>query len=182
MIYLRYALLLIPYSLLILYFLHLSMSVEIHNGSKYPAMKIFLLWLIGGAVYIIMEICFRGYSHWTMFILGGICFIEIGLENEFLKWDTPIELQALIGAVLVTCNEFIVGLIVNKGFGLHVWDYTGQLFNVLGQVCLTFTILWFFIAILAIIVDDVLRYYLWGEEVPRYYSIVFDRRFVLNLA
>lgn len=181
MIYLKYALLLIPYSLLMLYLLYLSMLVEIHNGTKYPAVKIFLLWLMGGVVYIVMEICFRGYSHWTMFILGGICFIEIGLENEFLKWDTPIELQALIGAILVTANEFIFGLIVNKGFGLHVWDYTGQPFNILGQICLPFTILWFFVSILAIVVDDILRYYLWGEETPRYYSVIFNLKFTLML-
>ena len=30
---------------------------------------------LGGTLYYMIEIIFRGYSHWSMFLLGGICFI-----------------------------------------------------------------------------------------------------------
>ena len=42
-----------------------------------------LLFLIGGLVYAWIEILWRGYTHWSMFVLGGICFIIMGLLNEY---------------------------------------------------------------------------------------------------
>ena len=34
------------------------------------------LWGIGGWIYYTLEILFRGFSHWSMFVLGGICMIS----------------------------------------------------------------------------------------------------------
>ena len=53
-------------------------------------LKYFILFAIGGSIYISLEIFWRGYSHWTMGILGGICFIILGLINEILNWETPL--------------------------------------------------------------------------------------------
>lgn len=44
--------------------------------------KPFILFGIGGFLYYAIEILWRGYSHWTMFILGGLCFILVGFINE----------------------------------------------------------------------------------------------------
>ena len=143
--------------------------------------KMLILWIVGGLVYVAIEILYRGYSHWTMFIVGGICFIEIGIENELMPtWDIPIEVQALIGAIIITVNEFICGCIINIGYGMHVWDYSGLPFNVLGQICLPFTIAWFFIAIIAIVVDDKIRYTLFREELSHYDSLILKRTFYLT--
>ena len=38
--------------------------------------------LIGGSIYYLLEILYRGYSHDSMFIVGGLCFVGIGLVNE----------------------------------------------------------------------------------------------------
>ena len=35
----------------------------------------------GGLLYIILEMAWRGRSHWTMFLLGGTCFVALGLIN-----------------------------------------------------------------------------------------------------
>ena len=35
-------------------------------------LKYLFLFVTGGLLYNIIEIAFRGWSHWTMFILGGI--------------------------------------------------------------------------------------------------------------
>lgn len=153
--------------------------------NKVPAIvsiiKMLLLWIVGGLVYVAIEIIYRGYSHWTMFIVGGICFIEIGIENELMPtWDIPIEVQALIGAIIITANEFICGCIINIGYGMHVWDYSGLPFNILGQICLPFTYAWFYIAIIAIVVDDKIRYVLFREELPHYDSLTFKRTFYLT--
>ena len=50
-------------------------------------LKYLFLFLVGGGAYFLIEIISRGYSHWTMFILGGICFITVGLLNEFFSWN-----------------------------------------------------------------------------------------------
>lgn len=131
--------------------------------------KYLFLFLVGGFVYMGIELLWRQRTHWTMGILGGLCFIEIGLINEILSWRLGIIKQALIGATLVTINEFIAGLIINVWLGWDVWDYSNLPFNIMGQVCLLFFFLWIFVVILGIVVDDYLRYRFFGEERPRYY-------------
>ena len=75
-----------------------------------------LLFLIGGRLYTWIEIIWRGWTHWTMFYLGGGCFVIMGLLNEhFLPWDMPLLQQAVISACIITALEFIVGYIVNYG-------------------------------------------------------------------
>lgn len=123
---------------------------------------------VGGAVYIIMELLWRGYSHWTMFIVGGLCFVLIGLINEYYNYDMPLVKQMLIGACIVTAVEFASGCVVNLWLGWNVWDYSDMLFNILGQICLPYTALWFLLSGVAIILDDYLRYWWFGEEYPHY--------------
>lgn len=130
--------------------------------------KFSFLFGIGGFIYALIEIMFRGHTHWTMMILGGICFIAIGLINEFLSWDIPLIAQGIIGSVAITSLEFITGCIVNLKLGWNVWDYSDVLFNVKGQICLPFSVLWVFISVAAIILDDYLRYWIFHEEKPHY--------------
>ena len=141
------------------------------------------LWLanIGGAIYVCIELLYRGYSHWTMYLLGGICFIQIGVVNEIMKWTTPIEIRVLIGTVIATLNELVAGMIINIGLGFNVWDYSDQPFNLLGQICALFIFFWIFIVLIAIFTDDILRYYRYKEERPLYYTMIFRRTFELPI-
>lgn len=136
------------------------------------ALKTGCLFLIGGAIYVLIELVYRGYSHWTMFLLGGLCFVLIGGVNEYIPWEMPLWLQAGIGAVIITALEFICGCIVNLALGWNVWDYSNTPLNILGQVCLPFAIIWFVIAHFGIVLDDYLRYWLFKEEKP-YYTYKF---------
>ena len=61
---------------------------------------------VGGFLYVLIELAFRGRSHWTMFLVGGLC--------------------------------------------------------------LPFAVLWFFLSAVGIVLDDYLRYFLFGEENPHY--------------
>ena len=131
-------------------------------------LKNMILCCVGGALYIVIELLWRGYSHWTMFILGGICFFYIGLINEEFTWDMPLVKQMFIGAIVITMWEFLFGIIVNGVYNLNVWDYSNMPFNILGQICLPYSILWFFISLPAIVLDDYLRHWLFGEEKPHY--------------
>ena len=123
---------------------------------------------MGAGAYYFIEVLWDGNSHWTMALLGGICFIAIGLINEFLSWDTPMWIQALIGSVIVTILEFVFGCVLNIWLKLGIWDYSQMPLNIFGQVCLVFSMFWFFLSILAILLDDYLRYWLFGEEEPHY--------------
>lgn len=131
-------------------------------------LKYLFLFGVGGAVYSGIEILWRGYTHWTMFILGGICFILLGLMNEIIPWEMPLVLQMAIGSVIITSLEFITGMIVNVGLGMNVWDYSNLPLNINGQICLLFSIFWFFISAIGIILDDYIRYTFFNEEKPRY--------------
>lgn len=129
-----------------------------------------LLFLLGGSTYFLIEILWRGYSHWTMFLLGGLCFICIGLINQFyFTWDMNVFYQMLIGSVMVTGLEFVVGCIVNVWLGWGIWDYSAIPCNVLGQVCIPFALIWYGLSLVAIIVDDVVRWLVFGEDKPHYY-------------
>ena len=138
--------------------------MKILNTSR----KYFTLFLIGGITYYFIEIAYRGYSHVSMVIVGGLCFILIGSINEFSNKDIPLLLQMLISVLLVDIVELISGIIINRILLLNVWDYSGLRFNFLGQISLNSSIAWFFLSLLAIYVDDLLRYIIYKEEKPKY--------------
>ena len=118
-----------------------------------------VLFLIGGWIYTGMELIWRGRTHWSMFILGGLCFVLVGLINEHhYKWNQSLILQSIIGAVLITALEFLTGCIVNLWLKWNVWDYSNLPFNLLGQICLYFFLLWIPMSTLCIVLDDWIRY------------------------
>lgn len=102
-----------------------------------------ILFWIGGLLYVLIELTVRGRTHWSMFIVGGLAFFLIGFINEKCK-KMPLAKQMLIGALVITTLEFTCGCIVNLWLGWHVWDYSNMPFNLLGQICLPFTAIWFF--------------------------------------
>lgn len=130
--------------------------------------KYLFLFATGGLLYIVLEIMFRGWSHWTMFILGGLCFVDLGLINEVLPWEMPLWRQVLIGTCIITALEFLTGCVVNLWLGWDVWDYSGMPGNVLGQICPQFVLLWVPISLAAILLDDWIRYRKFEEDRPRY--------------
>lgn len=120
----------------------------------------FLLFLIGGCFYMLIEVLWRGYTHWTMFFLGGACFAVLGLLNEYrIPWHWCLLRQAVVGACIVTAFEFLTGCIVNLWLGWNVWDYSDLPFNLLGQVCIYFFLLWIPLSMLGIALDDWIRYW-----------------------
>ena len=127
-----------------------------------------VLALCGGCVYFLIEMAWRGHSHWTMAVLGGVCFVLIGDINEFIPWNMPLILQGALGSGIVTVLELVSGIILNLWLGLGIWDYSNMPFNLLGQICLPFTLLWVALSIVAVVLDDWLRYWLFGEDRPTY--------------
>lgn len=130
-------------------------------------LKYLFLFLTGGICYFGIEILSRGYSHWTMVIVGGICFVLIGLLNEKTPKMSLLK-QMFYSAILITIIEFLSGCILNLWLKLDIWDYSKNTFNLLGQICLSHTIYWFFLSVVGILLDDYLRYKIFQEEKPKY--------------
>lgn len=126
------------------------------------------LFFVGATIYVIIEKLYRGYSHWTMFLLGGICFIALGLINEVIPWDMPLLLQMFIGGIIITVLEFITGCAVNLWLGWNVWDYSELPCNLLGQISLFSSIGWVGLSLVGIVLDDFIRWKFFSEDKPHY--------------
>lgn len=147
----------------------------IMKNKIFNLIKYIVLFLIGGATYFLIEILWRGHSHWTMFLLGGLCFLIVGAINNFLPWEMYFEVQSILGAIIITIFEFIVGVIVNIILKWNIWNYETIPFNIMGQVCLPFSLIWVILSAAIIIVDDYIRYKLFKEEKPYYISWVINK-------
>jgi uncharacterized membrane protein len=143
-------------------------AVSMHKRTIAGIWKYLILFLFGGTAYYAMEVLFRGYSHPAMFVLGGLCFVLCGLINKWYTWEIPLFRQQFLCAGVITALEFVFGVVLNLYLRLDIWDYSALPFNLLGQICLPFTVLWFFLSLLAIGADDFLRWRYFGEEAPRY--------------
>lgn len=132
--------------------------------------KYAILFFIGGLLYILIEDIWRGYSHFSMFFLGGICFLLCGGVNECCcQRNLALSKQAFICMLLITTAELLVGYILNIKLHLHIWDYSDLPFNFIGQICVPYTILWYFLSIPAIILDDWIRWKLFCGEKREYH-------------
>ncbi len=115
------------------------------NTSQRLAENAYLL-LLGGVLYSWLEILYRGHTHWSMAICGGVCAAAIYRINERYQ-SRSSAWRALVGALIITCAEFVTGCVVNLWLGLGVWDYSRLPFNLLGQVCLSYSLVWFLLCL-----------------------------------
>ena len=135
---------------------------------KYQIKKYMILFAIGGMAYFLLEVLVRGYSHYSMFLCGGACFLCCGLLNENMKIKMSFISQMVLSALIITALEFITGLIVNIWLKMDIWDYSQLPYNFMGQICLLYSIFWFLVSSVAIVLDDFLRYKIFNEEKQHY--------------
>lgn len=110
-----------------------------------------VLFYLGGCAYVGLELLWRGWSHGSMFVAGGICFLLIGHLGE-VEPRLPLPLRAVAGGLIITMVELGAGLAVNRQY--QVWDYRSQPGNLWGQICPMFTLLWIPVALAAILLYD----------------------------
>ena len=126
------------------------------------------LWLVGGSFYYSFEMVFRGFSHWSMFALGGVCMMFMAYQGRAANWQEPLWKQVIRCTLFVTASEFITGIIINKWFQLAVWDYSDQPFQLFGQICLPFAVIFSGLCTLGILLSGYLLHWFFGEEKPKY--------------
>ena len=150
------------------------------------------LWALGGTIYYEFEMIFRGFSHWSMFVLGGICFLFFTIQGKMVHWQDALWRQLLRCIVFVTSMEFITGIIVNKmvrcvifvaagefftgiivnkWLRLNVWDYSDQPMQLFGQICVPFLIIFSGLCVIGIFLSSFLLHILYGEEKPSFHIL-----------
>lgn len=107
----------------------------------------------GGAGYGVLELLWRGRTHWSMLIAGGLCFMLFSRVAETCRGRSRFYKAALCSAG-VTAVEFVFGVIFNIILKKNVWDYSELPLNVMGQICPLFTLLWGVLGFLLIPVAD----------------------------
>lgn len=104
-----------------------------------------ILFYIGGTAYMILEFLWRGRSHGSMFLLGGLCFLLVGRIGKCHSVFLPLRL--ILGACMITALELATGLLVNRDH--QIWDYRNQILQFQGQICIAYSLLWIPVSMMA---------------------------------
>ncbi len=115
-----------------------------------------VIFIFGAINYMAIEILWRGHTHWTMGIAGGLCAMLIYVFNIEFN-DMSLIYKCFYGAVIITSVELVTGLIVNMTLHWNVWDYSEYRFNFLGQICPLYFALWFLLCIPVVKLFDYLH-------------------------
>ena len=118
--------------------------------------KYFTFFVIGGIGYALVELIWRGRTHWTMIIAGGICFISFSVISELFR-EKPILYKAVLCSLTVTTIELIFGVLFNIILKMNVWNYGNMPLNFLGQICPLYSLLWCGLSLLTLPVAQLLN-------------------------
>lgn len=121
------------------------------------------LFACGGIGYAAVEVLWRGYTHWTMALTGGTVLIGLESLRRRLRRE-KLSQRCLAGAALITTAELIVGMVVNRRYGLGVWDYSRERLNFKGQICAKYALLWFFLSAPAMALSKAVTFVLEPEQ------------------
>lgn len=111
------------------------------------------MFLTGAVGYGLLEIIWRGHTHWTMVLTGGLCLMIMHWSN-LRHYNQSLWVKCAYGSLYVTMVEFAVGWIVNIRLGMGVWDYSDRFMNIMGQVCLLYSVFWYFLTIPSVLLTN----------------------------
>lgn len=117
-------------------------------------MEFILVYTFGGLLYGLVEILWRGWTHWTMILCGGLCFTLMYLISAA---ELPLIKKWILSAAAITTVEFFTGCLVNLRLGWQVWDYSDMPYNLLGQICPQFLLMWLFLSVPGVALCTLLR-------------------------
>jgi len=103
------------------------------------------IFICGAIGYGSIEMLWRGYTHWTMLLLGGLCLYLIYIIST--RMNDALWKKLLMCASVVSCLEFVVGCLINLRLGWAVWDYSDMPMNLFGQICPTFCLMWLLLSL-----------------------------------
>ena len=122
----------------------------IRNKKEYAA-----VFVTGAVIYSLIEILWRGSTHWTMAVTGGICLMLIHKCNE--RHDRlDLLSRCSLSSFYITGVEFAVGWLLNVRLHMMIWDYSDKALNVMGQICPEYWAYWYLLSIPAIMLSTVI--------------------------
>lgn len=95
--------------------------------------------ILGGTLYPLIELLYRGRTHYSMALAGGLAACLVRRVDMRMR-NAPVWAGALICGLGVTAIEYAVGACWNRRH--KVWDYRKERFNLRGQICPRFTLVW----------------------------------------
>ncbi len=95
--------------------------------------------LLGALGYPALEVAWRGRTHWTMALAGGMAAVALRRISGRHR-RRPLWRQALRGGLAITGIEYAIGRLFNRRH--RIWDYRKMPLNLQGQVCLSYTACW----------------------------------------
>ncbi len=119
------------------------------NKKEYAA-----VFIAGAVIYSLIEILWRGRTHWTMAVTGGICLILIHICNERHR-NLDMLSRCSLSSFWITGVEFAVGWLLNVKLNMMVWDYSDKYLNVMGQICPEYWAYWYLLSIPAVMLSSV---------------------------
>ena len=114
------------------------------------------LFCIGAVGYCLIELLWRGYTHPSMGVAGGLSFCLIAVIQKRLK-PLKFTYRCIASGLCITAVELVFGGVFNLWLRLEVWDYSLMPLNLFGQVCLLYTVLWCLLSAPMLIASDLLR-------------------------
>ncbi len=117
---------------------------------KYQIFELLTYFVIYSFAGWVMESIFRSFCEKkiinTGFLRGPFCPIYgIGaiIIYVFLRgFKDNIILLFIMGVIILTIWEYLVGVLLEKLLNTKYWDYSDHKFNIQGRVCLTNSIFW----------------------------------------
>ena len=114
------------------------------------------LFLFGAAGYSLLEILWKGSTHWSMALDGGICLVMINVINSRFKCRT-LSFRAFMCTLFITVLELLTGIVFNLHLKMDIWDYSDRFMNFYGQVCPLYSFLWFLLSYIILFVTERFR-------------------------
>ena len=118
-----------------------------NNKKKYAG-----VFVTGAVLYSLIVILWRGRTHWTMAITGGVCLLLIHLCNE-RHGDLDLLSRCSLCSFYITSVEFAVGWLLNVRLNMMIWDYSDKALNVMGQICPEYWAYWYLLSIPAMMLS-----------------------------
>ena len=129
-----------------------------------------MIFVTSGLIYIVLELLWRGRTHWTMFLCAGLCgLVMANINNNWLEFDTDFRIQVFVSALMCSTSEFFFGIMFNGDFS--IWDYRGMwgTIHALGdQVNIIFFGIWIIISVFGLPLLDWIQWKLEVAEEPYY--------------
>lgn len=137
---------------------------------KYKLGLFILIFILCGVIYYSMELIWRGYSHYSMFLCAGVAGLVIMFLNDhFYNFSTDFRIQSLTAGLICSIIEYGIGEIFNRDYS--IWDYRGLWGTISwldNQVNILFVGLWIVISCFAIPFLDYMQWKLGLGKKPWY--------------